>query len=184
MEVESIYWEGLNIVDCQEKEKNSLLRLSCSADGDTGRPKARLLVLSGAQAETDQVSLEEEELGEEEALQGDRCGGRGRGSLRGGQEEGEQEAGEVDEDSLCWVVVSISLKTQDKLTVNFISVGVLGRTDGVGWKPSLYTQPWSHSSQTPPSHHHPLCLVSRRRIVHLVSLQSGDCLIQNIHPSI
>ena len=135
MEVESIYWEEVNIVDCQEKEKNSLLPLSCSADGGTGRPKPRLLVLSVGKAETHQVSLEEEELGEEEALQGDRCRGRGRGSLRGGQEEGEQETGEVDEDSLEKVVVIISLKTQHKLTVNFISVsgqvGVLGRTDGV-----------------------------------------------------
>ena len=47
-----------------------------------------------------QVALQEEQLGEEETLQGDGGRSRGRGRLGRRHQHGEEEAGEVDKDGL------------------------------------------------------------------------------------
>ena len=47
-----------------------------------------------------QVALQEEQLGQQETLQGDGGWSRGRGRLSGGHQHGEEEAGEVDKDCL------------------------------------------------------------------------------------
>ena len=48
----------------------------------------------------DQVSLQEEQLSEQQAGEVHRGGGRSRSSLRRGQQQGEHQAGQIEEESL------------------------------------------------------------------------------------
>ena len=86
---------------------------------------AGISVVLGVEVLAHQVSLQEEQLGEEETLQGDWGRGRGWSRLGGRHQHGEQEAGEVDKDRLENKVSNrVSTNSELKPTVNFIPAGL------------------------------------------------------------
>ena len=97
----------------------------------------------GVEVLTQQVSLQEEDLGQEETLQGDGGRFRSRSGLCRSHQEGEHQTGEVDEDCLVKMIYYIltnqlplpslptlptplPIPTLPTLTMNFIS-GCCGR---------------------------------------------------------